>query len=512
MSTTTYILGPDGHPITSQQESPATSLQIRGSTISANPTVADAYGAPLDPGLRGGWMYADPTGRPSLRPGRYGVNRDAERFKCRSMYFLNPLFQGAVRIVISLLIGDAFSYGEVADKTARLGLTEFWDANRLGTLITERWMKEFFLDGENATVWPTGADDPGQDAPARVAFLDLDTGVTVEGDTALGTVASDMVRTVSLAQGLGRRTWNRGEFVWTASDALWNDPRGMPPFSAAAEAAMAYVGLGNLRLNVHELQQRIIAVYTAMVNPEEEDGGLAKWRQKGAAFRNVPPKGAVVPLVVKPGHVDAKGNRYDGVTETLEFPKPASGAADAAEDMSVFLRLVGLCVGGIPEHWLGEGGNVNRATAGEMSTPAVMLARLRQATLRSYLDRCVQTELERRWPGRTYRLPVVKVSADGLSSTKSYRYVRASGLEFPWQLPVVDEESLDTRLRVALAAAARGWVSDQTAAQSLGFDVPAEAEFMAATGRAFGTPSRPATTGPTPPPGPPPSAGSPGAS
>lgn len=466
-------------------------MQLRGASLpgSANPTIADAYGySGTDPGLRGGWMYLDDLYRRNLRPGRYGVNRDAERIKARSVYYLNPLLQAAVRIVKSFLIGDAFGYGEVFDKTARIYLEEFWQANNLGALMSERWLPEYLLDGENATVWPTGQANPGADVPARIAFLDMDAGVRVDSDTALGTVAADMVHTLRLPAGYGLqdRTWGRGEFVWTANDAMFNDPRGFPVVMGAVDAAMAYIALGNHRLNIHEVQQRIVGIYTAMLNPEDADGGLANWRAKAGAFKAIPPKGAVVPLVTKPGYTDSAGNKYDGVTEKLEFPRPASGAADAEKDAAMFLRLVGLCLGGLPEHWLGNGGNVNRASASEMSTPAIRIAQDRQATMRSYLDRTLQTELERRAPGRLYRVPTTRVSPDGLSVVKSYRSVPARLLTFPWTLPAITEDSLDTLLNVTTTLADRGWISDQSAASRLGVDVPQEVELMAAAGQVFG--------------------------
>lgn len=486
MSTTTFILGPDGQPVsTAREASDGPTAQLRGASLPANPTILDTA-AGMDPGLRGGWTYADGGGRPALRAGRYGVNREAERLRCRSVYFLNPLFQAAMRIATSFLIGDAFTYGEVQDKTARLGLEEFWQANNLGTLMSERWLTEFFLDGENATVFPTGDADPGADAPARVGFLDLEAGVRVESDTAVGTTASDMVTALHLRQNLRERTWDRGEFVWTANDALWNDPRGFPLVSGAVDAAMAYIALANHRLNIHEVQQRVVGIYTAMLNPSEADGGEAKWRMKAAAFRHMPPKGAIVPLITKPGHVDKEGNRYDGVTEKLEFPRPASGASDAASDMGVFLRLVGLCLGGLPEHWLGEGGTVTRTTANNMSLPAVRLGQMRQATVRGYLDRLLRTELLRRWPGRLYTVSTTRTSADGLTRVRSRQRLPAERLEFPWVLPSITEESLETTLRVVTAMADRGWISDQTGAGRLGVDVPTEVELMAAAGRTFG--------------------------
>ncbi|AFZ67082.1 LAGLIDADG family homing endonuclease [Deinococcus peraridilitoris] len=363
------ILGPDGTPITSESRtqdatSPAT---LRGADLQlAYPGVRDAWGEGVnDPAVRNGWTYAGANGQ-ALPVGQYGLIRELERRRCRAAYFQNALFRGAVQIIAAFLSGDAFSYADPDDKTAALALEEFWQANSLGELFGERWLIEYLLDGENATLFPE--QDAGPDLPSRVAFLDVDRTFRLESSTAFGTVASDMVQGIHVSTGPGvEEPYPLGRFTWTANDALWNDPRGWPVAMGAVDPALAYIGLLNHRLNVHGLQSRVLGVYKAALNPAgtdangTPDGGVHQWRMKTGAFRQLPAQGGIVPLVVKPGYTDQNGNRYDGFSEELDFPKPASGASDASTDQRAFLRLVGLAMGGLPEHWLGEGGNVNRA-------------------------------------------------------------------------------------------------------------------------------------------------------
>lgn len=495
----TLLYGPDDRPLPPSApatlEAASVTPQLRGGTLPyGNGT--DSWGQ--DTVTAGGWMYADGFG--SGTSGRYGVSRNFSRRTCRMLYMVpNPMFWGAIQLVTAFLGGDDFSYGQMDDKNAQLALDEFWQANSLGQLMTERFWTEFFLDGENATVFPTGEDNPGRDMPARVAFLDVDAAVEVSSSTARGTVASDMASRITLTHGPGVvQTWEAGEFVWTAEGAHWNDVRGFPVAAAAADASAALIALYNHRLNVHDVQQRLVAVYTALMDPTQADGGKLDWQRKTAGFRNLPRRGGVIPLVVKPGYTNKAGDRYDGVRETLEFPQPASGASDAATDQRSFLRLVGLTLGGIPEHWLGEGGNTNRATASEMNTPAVRVALRRQATGRGYLNRLMRTELKRRFgPEQLYTVWTSQVSKDGLTRTRRKKRVPADLLEFPWILPDISEDSLDALVKRAAAASANGWASPQTLSGSLGFDPSAENELLAAAGLNFGHPRavQPPTSG-----------------
>jgi len=491
------IYGPEGDIVSTGpqelQEAAATPLLPGGTGWL--PGVGDA--ATYDYTGGGRWVDTQTDGGPG---GLFTSSRTQARRLCKGLFFLpNPLFQGAVELVVAFLGGDEFSYAEHPDKAVRTCVEQFWSANNLGELFISRWLPEFLLTGESATVFPTGADDPGPNLPARVALLDVDQ-VTVASDSRRGATASDMATSVSISDNFGNiTTWNTGEFVWTANNAMFNDVRGWPVVLGAAHAAIAYIAMANARLNIHEVQQRVIAVYTAALNPAGvgrdgmPDAGQSTWKAKTGAFRRLPARGGVIPLVTSPGYKDDKGNVYQGYTEKLEFPQPASGASDSATDAKTFLRLVGLCMGGLPEHWLGEGGHATRTTASEMNKPAMTLAKKRQGVARSWLDRLIRTELKRRnGPDKLYT--VVTYVGQGATRKKRTRKVPADLIEIGWSFPMIDEKALADLITRAELASEKNWAAPETLSASLGFDAGAEEEKLAARGLVFGQPTATVTT------------------
>lgn len=457
-----------------------------------NPITTEAS-TPHDPALRGGWRYASDTGTPTTS---FALDRESERHKARLLYLANPLLGGATDIATAFLLGDDLTYTPLDDRTANTALEEFWNENDLGTLITERWLTEFFCDGEQATLFPLEEDDPGRDAPARIAFVDVDLGFRLQANVQRGVTAF-----ITKDAAGHERTWDATRFVWTAHQALWNDPRGWPVLMRAVDAAINYITLLNHRMNTHELQARILGVYKAMVNPSgvgpdgKPDGGAYQWSQKVSAYRTLPKRGGVLTLAMIP---DGKGGY---LSEDLQFLTPGKGSADAALDARALLRLVGLVIGALPEHWLGEAGNANRATAGEMSTPAVRVSKKRQGVVRSYLNRLARLELKRRFgPDRQYTIKRVEVRDDGLTRVVRRQRVSADRLEVAWNLPKVEQDSLEMVARKVEVLAAQGLASPQTRAALLGVDPALEVELMAAAGQTFGQvssagPKRPPVNG-----------------
>lgn len=443
----------------------------------------------VDPALRGGWREGLPWDG-GFTPSRvYGVDRDRERLRTRSAYFQNPLFGSAVDICVALLIGDEFSYATpMLDQAARTIIDELWAENDLGTLVSQRLVTEHMLDGETCAVMPLPEDDPGTDMPARVALLDVGQSVRLRASVTGG------VEAVITPGADGREiTWEQGRFVWAANAALWNDPRGWPVAMRAVEPAAAYLTLLNHRINTHELQARVLGVQKVFVD-RENPNSRAAYQAKAAAYRSLPRRGGVLTLPM----VEGKDGKV--ISDSLDFTTPGSGAANAETDARALMRLTGLAMGGLPEHWLGEGGNANRATAGEMSLPAVRLALRRQAMIRSILDRLVRAELARRLgPGRRYTLTTWDYKDDGKTRIKRVRKVPVSQIEIPWVLPAITQDSMADLITRAEAAARNGWASPQTLSGSLGFDPGEEDARMAAVGMQFGKPDVRAAQ-PTPPP------------
>ena len=80
-------------------------------------------------------------------------------------------------------------------------------------------------------------------------------------------------------------------------------------------------------------------------------------------------------------------------TESWKAMRPELGADDAAADGRA-IRLMIATGAMLPEHYLGEGGNVNRATAAEMGLPAMKRFQRRQEVFRAMLTRIIHRVLE----------------------------------------------------------------------------------------------------------------------
>jgi hypothetical protein len=424
--------------------------------------ILDEFGHPItpaattEPGLTGGWVLSGGLGRGGTVPettGLYGVDRRTERRKSRIAYYLNPVYWAALQVTQGYVIGDAFSWGDHSDRRVREVVDDLGGLNHLPDLA-ERFWTEFMLDGENATVW-TGTLT--RDAPARLAFLDVDRGVDLTH-----TVQTGITRLEA-----DRETWAAGEFVWSAWDALYNDPRGWPVARHAVDPCVAYVNLLNARLRQQDLQGRINAVYKALIYGRSSEARLAEQKAKAAAYGRVPRDGAVVTLAMDP---------ETGRSEELQFLDPGRGASDAASDARL-LRLVVASVIGVPEHYLGEGGNVTRTTADAMGDPARRALLRRQAVVRSWLDRVVRAELVRRdGIGRKYRTQVVEYADDGRTRKVSTKMVPASRVEVPWVFPDLTSDDTMSVAKLVEMAVGKRIMSMQTARARLGLDPAVENE------------------------------------
>ena len=416
----------------------------------------------------------------------YGASRDETRRRCRRAFFTNELFGAAVEIAVNLLIGDEFSYGEInMDRAGRQVLDEFWAENDFGHLVPGRLVTEYLLDGELCAVFPT-AGDTSSDLPAPIVHLDMERGVQVRSDiTGARRVEAPGADNQTL-------TWERGEFVLTAHNALWNDARGWPVAMRAVGPADAYLTLLQHRLNTHDLQGRILGVQTVFVD-RDDPGSRAAFEAKRGAYRQMPRRGGILTLA----KVEGKDGKV--ISDEINFMTPAGGAANAQADARNFVRLVALCILGMPEHYLGEGGAVTRTTADSMTLPAIRGVKRIHAALRRHFDRMFRLELLRRHgPERLYSVTTYEVQPDGVTRKRRTKRVKAEQIEVPWVFPQVTQDNLSDLIARAEAAARNGWASPQTLSASLGFDAAAEAELMAAAGRSFGVPD-PQAAPPSPP-------------
>ena len=406
-------------------------------------------------------------------PRIYGVDRLLVRQRTRAAFFGNPLFGAAIEIAAALLIGDEFTYGTLnADSTARGALDDLWTTNNLGHLVSSRLTTEYLLDGELCGVMPQ--EDPG-DVAARFAHLDMGTAVRIKADTISGVTSIE-------ANGADGKpiVWLPGQFVFTAHNALWNDPRGWPVAMRAVGPAAAHYALMGHRLNIHELQGRLLGVQKLFVD-RQDPNSRELYREKSAAYRRLPKRGGIVTLAMVEGR-DGKV-----ISDDLSFTSPGGGASNAESDARAFVRLVALNVIGMPEHYLGEGGTVTRTTATSMTLPAIRSVKRIQGAIRSHLDGLYRADLKRRYgPDRKYTVTFYDVRDGGTTRVKRTRRVTADQIEVPWVFPAITQENLADLIARAEVGSALGLASPQTLSGSLGFDPAQESENMAAVGLNFG--------------------------
>lgn len=173
------------------------------------------------------------------------------------------------------------------------------------------------------------------------------------------------------------------------------------------------------------------------------------------------------------------GIRVHNQSETWNAVSPTLNAADQ-ESTARTLRNHILGGRGLPEHWFGGGGDVNRATAGEMSEPATKMLAKRQRTLKAMLEEIGAFVIWR------YRDPTGRSAPDPadpdpdltpkaifpeLTAKDTSKYAAALGQVVSACVVMVDNGLLteETALRIIDSVAAR-----------LGVEIDVEAELEAA--------------------------------
>ncbi|HET7767542.1 MAG TPA: hypothetical protein VFN74_02135 [Chloroflexota bacterium] len=109
---------------------------------------------------------------------------------------------------------------------------------------------------------------------------------------------------------------------------------------------------------------------------------------KGAGRSEINAARAASPTAPRRGSV-----LFHSDTESWQAVRPQIGADDAAADGRA-IRLMIATGSMLPEHYLGEGGNANRATAAEMGLPAMKRFQRRQELFRAMLARIIDRVLE----------------------------------------------------------------------------------------------------------------------
>lgn len=436
--------------------------------------LVDQHGRPLASSITEGseeatinrsWVLATGIGSPNIAaPSAYkGFSRRDHQIKARLAFYFNFAISGAVETVQSFVIGEQFNWGDVADKTARMVIDEFHAANDL-TVLVERFAYEYMLDGENATIFPLESEGLTPDAPAIVNFVDVVQGVNLE--------YTQPHRPLEASFGGIKGTFDASRFTWSAHRALYNDARGMPVIQTAVDPALALAGLLDSRLRAHELNSRLNAIYTALVDSSNTQVDMGKQlAAKSSAFTRVPKNGSVLTL--------AK-DIITGQEEKFEFLQGARGSSDAEKDAMLFMLAVSITLG-IPLHWVWNGDTANRASSDSMTEPAKRRLSKFQSVVRRWLDNLMRLELTRRLgPDATLMVYKNDISDDGRTIKKRGKRVPIGQYTYPWSFPTLDMRGLTEQINRSQFALDNGIASLQTTAADLGYDFALEQELLLA--------------------------------
>lgn len=292
----------------------------------------------------------------------------------------NLLAKQLIELPVAYLLAEGVRL-QVKDEDAQKWLDAFWNdpINRMGIKL-ERKVRELAVFGEQC--WPVFVNEFS--GHVRLGYLDPGTIATVVIDPDGGEQPIGVV-TVKDKQGRARRykvivngddeelfterarkireTFTDGECFYFAVNQLSKSSRGTSDLLASADW-----------LDVYE---------QFLFGEGERANFLRAWvydvELKGATPEEVEQRAKKI-SAPKPGSV-----RVHNDAEAWSVVQPELQAADMSAGARLFRNHI---LGGnaIPEHWFGGGGDVNRATAGEMGEPTFKTLSMRQSLWKEILE------------------------------------------------------------------------------------------------------------------------------
>lgn len=366
----------------------------------------------------------------------------------------NLLAKALVELPVAYLLAEGVSV-TVADEDAQEWLTAFWDdpINRLD-LRLEQMARELSLFGEQC--WPVFTNE--MDGMVRLGNLDPSLIATVVHDPDNSAQPIGIVtrkdkrgnarryrviingpesvftsRTQEIRQG-----FSDGECFYFCVNQLSGGRRGRSDLLAPADWADAYENFLFRAVDRSDLLNSFIWDVTLTGATPEQVAARAR--------EIVPPK--------------PNSTRVHNDAETWKAEAPDLKAADH----STFGRLIrNHVLGGafIPEHWYGGGGDVNRATAGEMSEPTLKVFTLRQRLLKAIVASICTYQIRK-------RLEILeRLSVDGIEQRLKEPEWKVA-VEMP-EMTARDTTAYASALAQVVVACAsaidRGLMSEDTAVQ-----------------------------------------------
>ena len=413
-----------------------------------------------------GWTRLGADDRRDLSP----ITQDRMQLRSLQLWERNLLARQIVELPIAYLLAEGVRV--TADDTVVQSILDDWWRDpitdfprRLPTL-----MRDARLTGEVA--WPMFVAATGH---VRVGWLDpcrIDTVVKDPGNASqpIGVITARDARGQSLKYQVtvggpetvfaaparrARREWRDGDILYWQFGAPAGAARGRSVLLAALDWLDAYERHLYGEIDRAEFMRAYVWDVTLAGATADEVAARAKSITAPA-----------------PGSV-----RVHNEAESWQAAAPSLGTADLAAASRLFRNHL-LGGTGLPEHWFGGGGDVNRATAAEMGSPTYKLLAMEQRAWTEVLRRAAEYAVSRANDpsGQTWIDPMDPDTA-----------IRVEWLEMVTEDTSRFAAALAQAVGAAAAAMERGLLSEATAvgvvvaaASRLGLEIDPEAELAAA--------------------------------
>lgn len=394
------------------------------------------------------------------------LTHDRQREIAVYLWTYNPLARRIINAIVEWICGEGIQI-QASDPRTREYLKRFWTdpVNRWDVRVEER-VRELWLMGEQ--FWPaftngySGIMRLGVLDPSRVkeVVTDPDNALMPIGIITKGATPSEERRYRTVLRGgeqeiLGaaalaeRERFTDGELFTSAVNKLSTQKRGVSELFALADVLDSYE-----QLLFNQLQQeRVRSMYLWDITIEGADQETID--RKMAELQTPKPFSIWV-------HNEKESRKLVG---------PEAGAAQANAESARLFRNHILGGGALPEHWYGGGGDVNRATAAEMSAPTEKSFTSKQRTTKHVIEEVLAVQVER------------GIAAGVLEDSDEARELEAVFPDLSGEDTSRASQALQQVAGGLVIGRREGWVSDEIAARVLAslisqFGVEADAEEM----------------------------------
>ncbi|MBE0598294.1 MAG: hypothetical protein IH614_13585 [Desulfuromonadales bacterium] len=293
----------------------------------------------------------------------------------------NPLGKWIIEVVTAFVAAKGAPFSCVNEEVEKL-LTSFWEdpVNRMD-IHWENFVRELGIYGEQ--IWPTFVAE--QTGRVRLGYLDpaqielvfpdpenvkIKIGLTVKSPDGTGTpkrlkivLDDENASFLSPAGQALRETFTDGQCFFFTVNALTNEMRGTSDLFTVADHLDGYEQF------LYDSSEKY-ARFNAFFYDITVEGADAKKLQEDRALYQPP----------KTGEAFIHNEKV-----TAEAVSPDMKAQDSAAAARLHRNHI-LGSVGLPEHWFGGGGDVNRATAGEMDAPARKIIGARAEKIKNMLE------------------------------------------------------------------------------------------------------------------------------